>query len=491
MLEVAVGAGSGLGRALAKGLTGAMSGAGGIWGRGAGMAAAPPVPPGLVPGRSSGTQLKRHSPKTRIARCTGRMLSPPGRVHPVLVEIPLPHWQLALGPWLLVLVLALLPLAELGRRGSAPDLLAIGVIGTVIAAFGAARYWHATVELGPLTLYAFGVLVSAALFAGWLLALRQSRQAGLSQNAVSTCYLVTAGGGLVGARVLYVLTNWSDFRKVSEIVAFQNGGLVFYGGVLGGFLASLGYSRARRLSWLAWADVAAPSLALGSSIGRIGCYMAGCDYGVPLGDKAPHWLSRLGTFPRWPEDIAHPAAGSPAWIDHVLYRGLPVDSTASLAVHPTQLYESLAALALLLVLLSIGSRRRFRGEVFLVFVIGYGAIRFFLELLRDDPERGFYGPTMPARFVIGVAAAILGLAFSLGPAATFRAGPSRGLVRAVSFLPAGIVFFTLRHSPALRLSTSQWIALLSSLAAAAAWRKLTGKKGAGPPGSPEALAPAG
>lgn len=419
------------------------------------------------------------------------MLSPPGRVHPVLVEIPLPHWHLALGPWLLVLGLVLLPVAELGRRARALDLLAVGVGGALLAAFGAARYWRDAVELGPLPLYAFGVLVSAAFFAGWFLAIRQSRQAGLSQNVVSTCYLVTAGGGLVGARLLYVLTNWADFRKISDAIAFQNGGLVFYGGVLGGLLASLGYLHARRLPWLAWADLAAPSLALGSAIGRIGCYMAGCDYGVPLGPGAARWLSRLGTFPRWPDEIAHRAAGSPAWIDHVLYRGLPVESTASLPVHPTQLYESLAAFALLLLLLVLGSRRSFRGEVFLVFVIGYGAIRFFLELLRDDPERGFYGPQMPARVLVGVAAALLGVAVSMGPAGKIRERAVRAFARAVSFLPAGIMLITLRHSPAVRLSTSQWIAVLSSLAAAAAWRQLTGKKGAAPPSSPEALAPAG
>lgn len=422
------------------------------------------------------------------------MVSPHGPVHPVLLELPLPHWHVALGPLLLALAFAMLAVAALGLRGRAPDLVAVGVVSALLAGLGAARYRRAVALLGPMPIYAYGFLVSASLLAGFLLATRRARQEGLPRNAVSGCFVAAAAGGLVGARLLYVLTNPGDFGKFARVLAVENGGLVFYGGVIGGLLSSYWYTRSRGLPYLAWADAAAPSLALGASIGRIGCYLAGCDYGVPLGAGAPRWLARLGTFPRWPDDVAGPLAGSPAWIDHVLYRSLPLESTASLPVHPTELYDALAGALLFALLLSLGARRHFRGEVFLAFVSGYGMLRFFLELVRDDPERGFYGPAGPARVLIPAFGVVLALAFSVGPAGTVPTRSGRALARLLSFLPALLAFIALRHAPPQRLSTSQWIAVASSVAAALAWRRFARRSGTGgrpPPGTPSALAPTG
>lgn len=320
-------------------------------------------------------------------------------MHPVLVELPIPRLSVALGPALALLTVLLLVVMVLGHRGKARDLYVIGLSGAVVSVLAAIRHRYDVIQVGPVPLYGYGVLVSLALVLGWVLTTRLARSAGLAHGAISACYFVTAGGGLLGARALYVLTNLRDFGSVRDALSLSSGGLVFYGGVLGGFVASLVFLRRRGVAWLAWADTAAPSLALGSVIGRIGCYMAGCDYGIPLGARAPRWLVRLGTFPRWPDEIAGAAAGSPAWVDHVLSRGLPLDSTASLPVHPTQIYESLAAGALLLGLLALGSRRRFRGEVFLAYVVGYGVLRFFIEMLRDDPERGSLGPLSTSQWI--------------------------------------------------------------------------------------------
>ena len=87
-----------------------------------------------------------------------------------------------------------------------------------------------------------------------------------------------------------------------------------------------------------------PALALGTVLTRIGCYLYGCDFGTPLGACAPGWLKALGTFPRWHHDDLH-VYGSPAWLHHVDRYGLARDSSASLPVHPTQLYEALAGVA--------------------------------------------------------------------------------------------------------------------------------------------------
>jgi phosphatidylglycerol:prolipoprotein diacylglycerol transferase len=217
--------------------------------------------------------------------------------------------------------------------------------------------------------------------------------------------------GFLGARLLYVLTNVKDFHSVGEAFAFQAGGLTFYGAFGAGVFGSYWVLRKRDLSWLAFADAAAPGLALSSTIGRIGCYLAGCDYGTPLRPHAPHWLERLGTFPKWPDEVAGAAAGSPAWVDHVLNHGLSLSTKASLPVHPVELYEAAASLAVFAGLIASRRARRFRGQTFIALVLAYGATRLFLETVRGDPERGILGPLSLSQWIAlaSFAAIALGL----------------------------------------------------------------------------------
>ena len=339
----------------------------------------------------------------------------------MLFRIPLPQGTFALAHALVAVAVAGLIVAELGRRARALDLVLLGVGVAAGCLYSASRSSGVTFELESLPLYGFGVLLCAALVGGWFLTLALAERDGLSRDVIAGCYFTASASGFVGARILYVLTNLGDFHSLADVFAFRSGGLVFYGGVAGGFVGSVVYARRRRIDWFAWADVAAPSLALGSVLGRVGCYLAGCDYGIPLAPSAPAWLTRLGTFPRWPDDVAGPGAGSPAWADQVLYRGLSLDSVASLPVHPTQLYESAAAGALLIFLLALRERAAFRGQVFLAYIGGYGLLRFVLEAVRDDPERGFYGPVVAPRVLVALGLAVVSAALALGPARQIRA----------------------------------------------------------------------
>jgi phosphatidylglycerol:prolipoprotein diacylglycerol transferase len=172
--------------------------------------------------------------------------------------------------------------------------------------------------------------------------------------------------------------------------------------------------------------------------------------------------------------VAGAGAGAPAWIDQVLYRGLPFDSTASWPVHPTQLYESLGAALLLGALLLLRSRRAFRGQVFLAFVAGYGVLRFLLETVRDDPERGHYGPSAAPRVIVAIGLFALAVAFVAGPSRSLANPRRRAIARAAALL-LPVVAYGLsggRPSTPTPLSTSQWIAVLSSIAVAGAWRLL-------------------
>jgi phosphatidylglycerol:prolipoprotein diacylglycerol transferase len=129
---------------------------------------------------------------------------------------------------------------------------------------------------------------------------------------------------------------------------------------------------------------------------RVGCYLYGCDYGRPLREAAPDWLQSAGTFPKWNTE-AYPAFacdqainGSPAYKHHLQeYPDLMIDRVSSLAVHPTQIYESVAGLALFVFAVWLLTHRKFRGQVLVTVAPLYGLWRFLIEYLRDDPERGF------------------------------------------------------------------------------------------------------
>jgi phosphatidylglycerol---prolipoprotein diacylglyceryl transferase len=401
-------------------------------------------------------------------------------MHPVLFKIPLPAWALPLGPTLFALAGLGLLLALFAQRKAALDLLVIGLLSLVAGLAGGFLFRGQRFMLESLPIYSYGAMLCASLVVGWFLTLELGVRDGLSRELLANCYFVTAIAALVGARFLYVLTNLQEFRDLWDVLALRRGGLVAYGGFLGGFLGSTYYLRRRGVALLPWADVAVPSLASGLLLTRLGCYLFGCDFGTPLPSAAPGWLKRLGTFPRWPSDVLD-GAGSPAWLQHVDQRGLSVSSLTSLPVHPTQLYESMVGGVLLLWLWQLRKKRRFSGQSFFAFTFGYGYLRFGLELWRDDIERGSFGPALPAQLLIPALLLLFAAAFAYGPAQSIaRLWLRRSAIASAVLLAAG-AHLMLRPSPhaashVVSLSTSQWVSLLTALAVAFAWHQ----KEAGP-----------
>jgi phosphatidylglycerol:prolipoprotein diacylglycerol transferase len=243
---------------------------------------------------------------------------------------------------------------------------------------------------GAQPIYSYGVLLGVSLIAGYPLVMRVAARLDQSrEELIGNAYLVTAICGVIGSRLLYVLENRELLEESSGAwFDITSGGVSAYGGFLGGLIGAAIYLRAKRASLAAFADACMPSLALGTVLTRIGCYLYGCDFGTPLAASAPGWLKWLGTFPRWEYDDLH-VYGSPAWLHHVDRYGLLRDSNASLPVHPTQLYEALAGLVLLGVALALVRRRAFAGQVALIVAMGYGVWRYLVEYVRDDPERAY------------------------------------------------------------------------------------------------------
>ncbi len=220
---------------------------------------------------------------------------------------------------------------------------------------------------GSFRLPTYGVLLAVALVAALFTVVRLGRREGLSGNRLidfSTWLIVV---GLAGAKVLMVLTDWTFYRQnpreLFSWATLQAGG-VFYGGFVAATFFALWYVKIYRLPLLKVFDVYAPAIALGQSIGRLGCFAAGCDYGKPT----TSFLHVVFT-----NSTSHEVTGVPL--------GIPL--------HPAQVYESLATLLILGILLWWYPRKTHDGQIFLLYLTLYAVSRFFLEFLRGDEDRGF------------------------------------------------------------------------------------------------------
>src|SRR5450432_926385 len=395
-------------------------------------------------------------------------------MHPILFRIPLPHVPLRLW-WALAAVaaIAFVYAVVAGARREKND--AITAIVVAIATGGAAYVYRAVSYEAPnVPIYAYGVMLGTSLVVGWYLTLPLAEKDGLPKETMANCYVVTALAALAGSRVLYVATNLDEFKSVWDLFALRNGGLVAYGGFIGGLLGSWAFLAPKRIRLLAWADDAVPSLASGLLVTRIGCYLFGCDFGKRLPDRAPGWLKTLGTFPHWAAGTLANGEGSPAYVRHLdVYRGTSLEPdlirmNTSFPVHPTQIYESLVGLVLLVLLLWQRKYTRFRGQVFFLFVFAYGFLRFVLELWRDDVERGSYGPTLDAHVYSPRCLLLLALGFVFGISLGIVNKRARAVARVLALVPPVAAYLVLKpasfaQTVPYQLSTSQLIGLGSGL----------------------------
>jgi phosphatidylglycerol:prolipoprotein diacylglycerol transferase len=226
---------------------------------------------------------------------------------------------------------------------------------------------------GGIPIYSYGVMLGLSIVLGSFISRGLAeKKDGFDPALTGWLYATTIGSALLGARVLYVLTNLDRFDQLGDFFKLTDGGLVAYGGFLGGFFGSWIYCARHKLSILAWGDAATPSMSSGLFLTRIGCLLYGCDYGQPA--NVP-WA-------------IHFPPGSPCYNQQRMSGLLPEHASESLGVHPTQIYESLVGLVLFLFLMWVWSRRKRRGEVMIAFTLGYGVLRFLLELLRGDDQRG-------------------------------------------------------------------------------------------------------
>jgi len=224
-------------------------------------------------------------------------------------------------------------------------------------------------QIGPLPVYSFGTLMAlGALSAGWLVWLELKRY-GYDPELASTMIFAAAIGGLIGARLLFILEYWSYFVRSPWDLIFSGAGFTWYGGMLGGAIAVTWLVRRRRIPWLEAADISAPALTIAYGIGRIGCHIAGDgDWGT-LSDM-PWAVAYTNAIIGW----VHPLTGVPY--------------PPGVRVHPTPIYEFLQSLVILAVLWPLRKKGYSSGAIFWLYLILAGLARFGVEFWRVNPVVG-------------------------------------------------------------------------------------------------------
>lgn len=228
-------------------------------------------------------------------------------------------------------------------------------------------------------LYGYGVMLVLAMLSAVNLAAYLAKREKLDPENIHDVSLWALLGGLGGARLFYVWQYWGTrIKSLGDAFKIWEGGIVLYGGIIGGALAfSLFWAR-RRFPFRPMMDTTAPAIAIGIAIGRIGCFLNGCCWGDACD------LPWAVQFP----------AQSPAWWAQVNRGMISATDPHSLALHPTQIYSAIDGFIICALLLAFYPIRKRDGQVFALLMLTYPISRFLIEYLRNDEGVFTYGMTI-------------------------------------------------------------------------------------------------
>lgn len=215
-------------------------------------------------------------------------------------------------------------------------------------------------ELGPIRIYWYGIIIAFGAFLGFILATKESQRLGLHKDTFADLLIWAVPIALISARLYYVIFSWDYYSQhPGEILAIWQGGIAIHGALIGAVATTVIYTRVKGLSFWKIADIAAPSIILGQAIGRWGNFMNQEAHGGPV---TREFLEGLYL----PEFI----------INQMYIKGT--------YYHPTFLYESIWNIIGFVILLLLRKTAIRRGEMFLSYVIWYSIGRFFIEGMRTD-----------------------------------------------------------------------------------------------------------
>ena len=229
---------------------------------------------------------------------------------------------------------------------------------------------HISIFGFPIAFY--GMIIGCGMLLGLFVATKEYVRSGYKADDIQDFALWVIVLGIIGARIYYVIFEWDYYSKhLLEIPNIRQGGLAIYGGVLMALFTCIVYTKKKKLDFFPMADAGVLGLILGQAIGRWGNFFNAEAFGG--------YTDSLLAM-RIKESIVNPAMINENVRSHIL----PLDDTSYIQVHPTFLYESVWNLCVFFFLLWFSKRKKFKGQVFLLYLGLYGFGRFFIEGLRAD-----------------------------------------------------------------------------------------------------------
>ncbi|MGH7460000.1 MAG: prolipoprotein diacylglyceryl transferase [Longimicrobiales bacterium] len=231
-------------------------------------------------------------------------------------------------------------------------------------------------RIGDFEVTSFGLMMFLSFLGGaWVLG-RMLKKYGFPTDLAWDLLAWIAIGGIIGAKAYYLALHWGDLAANPLREIFSRGGLVWYGGLIGGVTAYYLQIRARKLPLAVMFDATAPALMLSIAIGRIGCFLVGDDYGVSTNG----WYGIA-----FPQGTPPSTAGNLRALGDSIPGNIP--DSAILRVHPTQLYEVPIVLVMGAVLWRLAGKRLRPGQLFAIWMGMYAVERFIIEFVRAKGDR--------------------------------------------------------------------------------------------------------
>ncbi len=248
-------------------------------------------------------------------------------------------------------------------------------------------------KIGSLTIHGYGLMITIGIIVAYIVLEQRAKRKGKNPDTAFDMAMWAAIGGAIGAKLLYYIVEIRSIIENPKILLNITNGFVVYGGIIGGSIACIIYSRVKKLNTLEWFDLVLPEIAIAQGFGRIGCLLAGCCYGAPT-TCSIHITFKDSLF-----------APNNVWL------------------YPTQIMSSAANFLNFFVLVFvIGRLFKKAGVTSAFYLIFYSIGRFIIEIFRGDIERGAVGPLSTSQFIsifiliAGIALLVLCLKFSAIPA---------------------------------------------------------------------------
>lgn len=246
----------------------------------------------------------------------------------------------------------------------------------------------------------YGVIIGIGVLSGVLMAVHVAKKENLNPDLVWDFAIYAIIFSIIGARVYYVVFEWDMYKdNLSSVFNLRNGGLAIYGAVIAAFLTLFIYTRVKKQSFLQLVDVCVPGLILGQAIGRWGNFMNREVFGGYTDNLV---AMRLPVDAVRARDITADISAHMITIDGMNY----------IQVHPTFLYESLWNLFILCLMLVYHKHKKFQGEIWFLYLGGYGIGRFWIEGIRTD-QLYLTGTTIPVSQVVAIICIVAAVAADL------------------------------------------------------------------------------